>query len=308
MDADEKQRMMEEHTRQALAGPNRFFEKSKPTYIENWPKELCSLSIPQVGLKLTRDQAERLGKNLVEFGAIFYPDEKWPEEGPPQIADIVTDLETIVQRDMAGAAPFFVRLGSRSPKDAFTTSPKVNDASQAIERLCDMSERVFEDLSLALHEEYDPYIWMRQWVNLPSWSEFRCFQRDRELIGISEYDYLGPGHPEIVENAGAIEWAIRAFWSEYFLPACHLDDVIFDVYVKRLPGMSTRDIRPDTGQPSYQTFQWEIKLLEINPFFNFTDPCLFDWREDGFDGEFRFRDYEPEEPTDKGEKYEERLS
>jgi hypothetical protein len=294
---EEKQKQMEEHVARLSPSSSRYFLASQPTYIENWPSALCSLSIPQAGLRLSLDQAERLGKNMTEFGAAFYPGEKFPEDGPPQIADIVTNLETIVQKNLGGTDRLFVRLGSRSPKDAWVEGgPMVENADQAIERLCGMSERVFEDISMALHEGYDPYIWLRQWIDIEPWSEFRCFQKDRKLVGISEYDYLGSESEEIMENHDAIEWAIRRFWEQQFLPACHLDSVIFDVYLTRKPGMSTRDIRPDTGKPSYQSFIWEVRLLEINPYFNLTDPCLFDWRDDDcFDGSFRFRVSEPKQ-------------
>lgn len=316
MDAAEKQKQIEEHTARALASPSRYFLACRPTYIENWPAALSSLSIPQAGLKLSRDQTERLGKNLGEYGAAFYPDEKFPEEGPPQIADIVTDLETIVQKNLGGTDRLFVRLGSRSPKDAWCEiGPMVANADQAIERLCGISERVFEDLSMALHEGYDPYIWLRQWIDIEPWAEFRCFQRGRKLVGISEYDYLGDPSREVIEQHGAMEWAIRRFWEQQFLPACHLDDVIFDVFLTRKPGMSTRDIRPDTGRPSYQSFVWEVRLLEINPFFYMTDPCLFNWHdEDDFDGSIKYRLEGEDNPVardkarDKGKKYEERLS
>lgn len=301
MDADEKQRMMEEHMEKALSEPNPYFEKSKPTFIENWPRELCSLSIAQAGTKLTLDQAERLGKNLIEFGAAFYPDEVFPEEGPPSIEDIRQQLRTIVDEfplplglpSGSGRPPgsYFVRLGSRSPKDAYGVDPVIIGADQALERLCAMSERVFEDLSLALHSEYEPYIWLRQWMEIAPWAEFRCFQKDGKLVGISEYDYLSAPHPEIAEHHESIEWAIRHFWETQFRHASHLDDVIFDVFLMSKPGLSTRDIRPDTGKPSYQSYVWECKLLEINPLFTWTDPCLFDWRDpDCFDGSFRWRD------------------
>lgn len=294
--ADEKRRMMEEHTARALASPSKYFLACHPTYIENWPSELARLSIPQAGLKLSRDQAERLGKNLVEFGSAFYPDEKYPAEGPPQIADIVGDLETIVQKNLGGTDRLFVRLGSRSPKDAWCeTGPMVANADQAIERLCGISERVFEDIAMALHEGYDPYIWLRQWIDIEPWAEFRCFQKGGKLVGISEYDYLAEPSAEIADNHPAIEWAIRRFWEQQFRPACHLDDVIFDVYLTRKPGISSRDIDLNTGKPSIQEFVWEVSLLEINPYFNLTDPCLFDWRdESGFNGEFRCRLPKPE--------------
>ncbi len=307
--ADEKQRQMEEHVKRALASPNRYFLACHPTYIENWPKELCSLSIPQAGLKLSRDQAERLGMNITEYGRCFFDGEEFPEGGPPQIADIVADLETIVQDKLAGLDPLFVRLGSRSPKDAWETGPEVHNADQAIERLCDMSERVFEDLMMALNEGYDPYIWLRQWVKIEPWAEFRCFQRGGKLVGISEYDYLAKPRKEIIDSHEAIEWAIRRFWEQQFLPACHLDDVIFDVFVKR-HGFGTRDGIPGVKKASYESVVWEVKLLEINPYFNMTDPCLFDWRdENSFDGTFRFRELvnEPEPSGGKEDKYKERL-
>ena len=34
----------------------------------------------------------------------------------------------------------------------------------------------------------------------------------------------------------------------------------------------------------------EVELIEINPFFEMTDPCLFDWRGGGdFDRTFRYK-------------------
>jgi len=61
-----------------------------------------------------------------------------------------------------------------------------------------------------------------------------------------------------------------------FLEAIHLDDVVFDVFVK------SRTVGNETVH--------ETKLVEINPFSETTDPALFDWRGGGdFDGSVRFR-------------------
>src|SRR3990167_655371 len=77
----------------------------------------------------------------------------------------------------------FARLGSRSPKDNQTEIRSGNDVLQAF---CD-SERVLDDLMLCTKMKYDPYVFVRQWVNIPKDKEFRCFVKDWGLRGISQY-------------------------------------------------------------------------------------------------------------------------
>ena len=147
--------------------------------------------------------------------------------------------------------------------------------------MLDCSERIYEDLLLAIHENYPPHIWVRQWAEIPRWSEFRCFMRERKLVGISQYNYIdGEVFPEIGRDAGTIRWAIGEQFFPMFRKASHLNDVVFDVWVR----VSTmRD----------NTRDWSVKLLEINPFFSLTDPCLFKWSGDDFDGSFRFNKENP---------------
>jgi hypothetical protein len=44
-----------------------YFEIVKPTYLESWPTELRELSIPQVEIALTLDEAAALGSNISEL-------------------------------------------------------------------------------------------------------------------------------------------------------------------------------------------------------------------------------------------------
>jgi len=284
-----------------------YWDIVKPTYIENWEPALRSLSIPSVGVLLDGDAARRLGTNIIEYGEAFCETAEerlqnqlaasWnaraaqarmmhqPE--PPNkvdfvkatvaccdISDIRTKAEEAVRMMPDGA---FIRLGSRSPKDSWAlqrTGGKILPNQDPLQYLLDGSERVYEDLMLALQRNYQPYIWVRQWVDIPKWTEFRCFMHNRKLAGISQY-YYAETFPEI--DPGLCEWAIREFFG-MFLSATMLDSIVFDVYVKiRKVGPNSRDI--------------EVKLLEINPFFEMTDPCLFEWHVE-FDGSFRYNKVE----------------
>lgn len=252
-----------------------YFKKVQPTYIEAWPKELCSKSIAQVDVPLTLEEAENLGSHIAEFGEAFKR---------------TGDLTIINNRVNLAVASFpegsMVRLGSRSPKDSWLAlrceSMRISFA-QIITRetaplrfILDCSERMYEDLTLAIQNNYCPHIFVRQWIDIPRWSELRCFMRNRKLVGISQYYYHDP-LPELIDDEirEGMDWAVRKFFDD-FVKVCHLDDVVFDVYVKLRKRGCHRE--------------WEVRLIEINPFFEMTDPCLFDWRDDGkdFDGSFRF--------------------
>jgi hypothetical protein len=247
-----------------------YWDSVRPSYIENWPPALYSLSIPSIDVPLTVDDARRLGTNIIEYGEIFCPESDYRRE---DIGDIREKVSAAVAKLPAGA---FIRLGSRSPKDSWEGHKqglKVLPGEDPLRFILDASERMSDDLLLAIYYDYPPHIFVRQWMDIPPWSEFRCFMQDRKLAGISQYNYLhGEVFPEITEKGSAIHWVIQQFFP-LFQEASHLDSVVFDVWVKR----RTHGDR---------SVAWECKLLEINPFSEMTDPCLFSWK-DGFDGSYR---------------------
>jgi hypothetical protein len=211
---------------------------------------------------------------MLDFGECFLP--------VRPIDDIRQKVSDAVVGFPKGA---FVRLGSRSPKDSwrFHQSPKIVYGEDPLRLLLDASERIYEDLSLAIKENYAPHIFVRQWLDFEPWQEFRCFQRGGKLVGISQYNYLQDAvFPEIKKHHDTIRWGIETFHGD-FRKACHLEDVVFDVIVS---------IRTNSATPYGSEKSVEVKLLEINPFFEFTDPCLFDWRNGGssLDGTMKFHE------------------
>lgn len=244
-----------------------YLDQVKHTYIENWPSLLCNLSIAQVNIPLTIIEARTLGSCIMEYGECFKGE-------TCDINQIRQKVATAVTKFPNGA---FVRLGSRSPKDAWGAydSMKITTTDDPLKLLLDCSERISDDLTLAISNNYEPHIFVRQWIDIPKWTEFRCFMHNRRLTGISQYYYRDGAFPEIAENAGAIEWAIENFFND-FKEIVPFTDIIFDVFIK----IKTKD-----SQRSL-----DVKLIEINPYSEMTDPCLYDWRKD-FPGNFsrRFR-------------------
>ncbi len=242
-----------------------YWDLCRPTYLENWPAELARLSIAQVDIPLNYNEALLLGKNIVELYELFDAHRYRLDLPGPNLLALIGRLDEAILRFPDGG---FVRLGSRSPKDSWLAhrrGMRCSAGREAWALLTDCSERIAEDLLLAFSQRYDPHLWVRQWLDIPEWLEFRCLVQDRELVGISQYQYHGrPVFPEIVQNRDAIVWAIQTWFESQFLHATHLDSVVCDVFCKL----------HQHGNSNL----WEVKLLEINPFFQMTDPCLFDWR------------------------------
>jgi hypothetical protein len=251
-----------------------YFDLVKPTYIENWPDGLINHSIATVHFPLTKEQV----RSLIALNYMTMEDGREPKpEERTTFLKLARKLSEYIKQFPKGA---FVRLGSRSPKDSWKGHRdgfRCTSATKALALLCD-SERIYDDLNLALSNNYTPHLVVREWIEIEPWQEFRCFYKNRRLVGISQYNYLkGEVFPEIIELAGAIEWAIRQK-SEIIASLLPADDVVVD-YIYRVKQRGNERIN-------------EVILLECNPFMVYTDPCLFNWSKDTFN-EFEFRYMEP---------------
>lgn len=109
---------------------------------------------------------------------------------------------------------------------------------------------------------------LREWFNLDPAHEFRCFVRDQKLIAVSSrsstfYDFLIPQ-----EVQRSILDRIRCFFELVLSPNFSLADFVFDVYLKN----PTKVTESSTTKPN-------LKLIDINPFASYIDPCLFSYVE-----------------------------
>ena len=245
--------------------PRGYFERIRLVFLESWPEPLRALSIPQATVMLLAEEARVLATTPPLWR------DRLIGSDPQALHHIAARLKPAIARFPGGA---FIRLGSRSPKDSAifqATAGRVTEAVTAI-KLLQTSDRVHADVARCLELGHTPALFVREWLLLSPWQEFRCFMRNRRLVGISQLDVINyRGHPQLQQMAPHIEHSIREFFPS-FASTCHLETVVFDVICAPGPDGKLR-----------------TRLLELNPWGNQTSPGLFDWlRPEAFDGSFRF--------------------
>lgn len=227
-----------------------YFEKVLPTYIERWPVELRRLSMESIPVPISLDEARSLGRNIIEWGECFGKAGVRDAEAVERIEDRIHKAAVLFR---PGGA--FVRLGSRSPKDSYEGNKhgfKVLDGKRAIKLICDVSERMSDDLQLAIAEKYPPTIWVRQFIEMGF--EARCFIDRHKLISAVQYFKNNPMN-DADERKNIVDQTV-SFIVNKVIPVLHITSAVVDISI-------WRDRPP--------------MLIEINPFFELTDPIMMSW-------------------------------
>ncbi|CZR59039.1 probable Cell division cycle protein 123 [Phialocephala subalpina] len=178
-----------------------------------------------------------------------------------QIKDTITELGGLV-------AP---KLNWSAPKDATWISMKKNSMECAtpndIYLLLKSSDFVTHDLEHAfdgcaedekLTKENITYVLvLRKWFKVNPSCEFRCFVRERRVIGICQrdlnhFDFLFPMKEQMRDT-------IVTYFEKTLKGTFPDEDFVFDVYL------------PEPYD--------KVRLMDINPWAPRTDPLLFSWLE-----------------------------
>lgn len=239
-------------------------EKWRSTFMEAWPDEVIALGLPQEQVILSEQDRMAIGSRTAAFRDIFELDE---------IAQISKDLFAAADEKLAvfpegGHA----RLGGCSfKKPGFFQKGPAYTGQDLAPYILQENPRVASLLASSLEDRFDVGLFIRPWRDMPRWSEFRLFMRNRGFVGASQYFHTDV-YPQIEPNAQHIAAALIKFAGS-FLEVSHLDDAIVDVFVENDPVAG-----------------WRAILLDINPLISRADPCLFTWHNDGdFDRGLRFR-------------------
>lgn len=233
-----------------------YFKTVSPTYMENWYDMLKELTIPSEYFRLTKQEA----KSILKI-TIIHDEDGMKLNLMQHLHDIEKKFEDCYFK--LGKQYVFIRLGSRSPKD----NPRQNKFTALPPNKMEIfeSERVIDDILLALDNDYEPYLFLREYKNIDRKDEFRVFVKDGEVKGISQYFYAEVfDELQDAEYRKQIENGVLELHKK--MGAFKLKDYIFDVW--------------KDGD--------RFVLLEINPYSSWTDPCLFDWATDDFE-QFEFR-------------------
>ncbi|MFP1908205.1 regulator [Lonsdalea quercina] len=235
-----------------------MYSEFKKTFIERWPKDILKLSFKSVGIELSEKDVVAIGSRTEDFMRLSGNFE-FPVLSNHLLDDIKHGLSVIAQ-------PVFLRFGGVSYHEE--TYPKIKNEEDVIRQLSMSSRRVASYLWDCLQSSTPVWLYLREWRDIPRWGEFRCFIRDAKVIGVSQYHCL-EYFPFLKEKENEIRLQIIMFLQK-LLPILHLDSVVADVAI------------------DYQDGKFTTTLIELNPFIQRTDACLFSWVNGGdFNGRIR---------------------
>lgn len=185
---------------------------------------------------------------------------------PPSFPDLESDVKHSIS-SLGGSV--FPKLNWSAPKDSAWISPngtlKCSSFSE-IALLLRSSDSLVHDLCHAYDSCTDKsssrpskfFLALRKWYpSLRPEMEFRCFVKNRNLIGISQRE-VTTFYPAVVEKKERLREVIREFFIDHVKANFELENYTFDVYVTR---------------------NESVKILDFNPWGAFTLPLLFDWEE-----------------------------
>ncbi|KAL0558375.1 hypothetical protein IC582_002937 [Cucumis melo] len=185
---------------------------------------------------------------------------------PPSFPDLESDVKHSIS-SLGGSV--FPKLNWSAPKDSAWISPngtlKCSSFSE-IALLLRSSDSLVHDLCHAYDSCTDKsssrpskfFLALRKWYpSLRPEMEFRCFVKNRNLIGISQRE-VTTFYPAVVEKKERLREVIREFFIDHVKANFELENYTFDVYVTR---------------------NESVKIVDFNPWGAFTLPLLFDWEE-----------------------------
>ncbi|KAJ7362314.1 hypothetical protein DFH08DRAFT_731694 [Mycena albidolilacea] len=298
--------------------------------IENWGSAVADFTPKTMQVPLTLAQGRLLlrayeklehdRENIVSAAAAEHvavsasasAEGRTNTSGPlvPEEAQLLEELGARVQAAIDELAPgdgatgCFMKLSSRSPKDAAARSGVFEsyyaravrdehgklrelDDEQKLWMLCEsegaalrfrdaasvlralvLSERVWQDMTLAMRhpETWRQNVILRKWEPVPIDMEFRTFVSNGRLTAISQYAYQL--YSPRLNDAAQLQLAIAAIRDLY--------NDLWPILAKT--GFSSCVL--DFGvipPPPAAGGAWRATLIEINPFEETTDGALFSW-------------------------------
>ena len=160
------------------------------------------------------------------------------------------------------------------------------------------SERIWHDMKLALSAqgggsdvltsnehgeekiEWQESLVAREWVVVEPDMEFRCFITSGKLVAISQYRHL-VYFPRLVANWSMIQQALLQSFDAIHSKLAGTfpkDDYILDLAIQLNSNYGPESILKETPLPPEAVTK--VWVVEVNPFFETTDGCLFSWQRD----------------------------
>ena len=265
-----------------------YFRLMKETYFERYYSLIEEFTFKSVIIPLTMEDIQALHDAHRIF--LTQGDDRDIDLGAVK-AKIEEGITKVRKKTMEDSR-VFVRLSSRSPKDAIyhlarfpglyqdklellqdqedilcklhafyqasTEVLAVSEPGQAAELLT-KSERIQGDLEVCLSNKEPMSLVVRQFVSFPVKNELRGFVYEGVLTALTQYNNLA-FFPEHMEGKGEVEGKVRSFMAG-FIRALETTLTSFIVDL----------VLDDEGK---------VWAVEVNPFGELAGSCLFGWSKD----------------------------
>lgn len=225
-------------------------------FLENLPEQLLRQFIFQKSLRMPLEAipsfAARFDLSGIRRTAV----------ATKALLGFAHELDTLMREFTEGC---FVRLGSRSAKDASET-PKALFSAKEVLMLFDRSDRIRQDVGWCVLYEYSPVFWVRPWKDIPPWQEYRCIVKNDELYGISQYyTQHFRSFPEICSQAKLIKNVLGCYIREQVIPHSFHKNFVCDVVYSNSDPMIL-DYNPLTAGTGLGLFERPFSAPQVPQF------------------------------------------
>lgn len=231
-----------------------FVEKIEPLNIYHWPKELLEKSIYTEFYHFTEENKQRLKQYM----------NKAMDLQPIRISDVYDIFQNIYtqHKNMIDEGCFIKFFNCA--EDSITN---INNHLK-ITNIKQIMSVFFESMTLLdniyLCEDKPLILQLRRWINIPLRSEYRCFIREKKLIGVSQY-FCNINFNFTPDEKQYLSENVKFFMEKSVIPYLNQQDVLIDI------SLDFNGI--------YNYLPAKTIIIDLNPFDERLRPCLFTWPE-----------------------------
>eukprot|EP01091_Cochliopodium_minus_P017696 TRINITY_DN6999_c0_g1_i2.p1 TRINITY_DN6999_c0_g1~~TRINITY_DN6999_c0_g1_i2.p1 ORF type:complete len:341 (-),score=95.99 TRINITY_DN6999_c0_g1_i2:22-972(-) len=244
-----------------------FFEVTKEEAVV-WKFHNMGKKLDENGAKTLEGLKQKMEKSVKEFektGAFVRLSTRSPKDAVDKIPNkiipfIIQNLKEmkIKKKDQDFSSQLLAL------RKSFFSAMKVTNSDEAFDLIM-YSSRTVSDIVRALNYshlcDWHMKVIVREFVELNLEGEMRGFVYKNKLTALSQY-YCDLYIPFLSKNKKVISEKIQSFFVDKIKEIVKEDNYVVDFVINK------------------EKDNWDIKIVELNPFSQSTGACLFDWKKD----------------------------
>lgn len=226
----------------------------RPFLIENYPESIRQKRWQSCEVTLSDELTVGIGRRS-KLKALFLPYECCSDQDLAQFEYMLKEVISL-NYDSGGS---FIRTGAAAPLDSkfaqkkkfraksgadvidfladskgtmqyFIANLKEKESRDAKKEMEAIKEATEGERPMPFIGKKEPSIWLSKWQYMKPEEEFRCFIKDKVLMGISQY-HCKIEYPSVVKHAESIYANINDFFMQHIQPHLHVPDCMMDMRI-----------------------------------------------------------------------------